>query len=113
VLAAVGLTWHPSCAREFGQRTKASRGSSFTAARMMQGAEIERVIDETPGLAALMREFGYTAPATFEIEQEPPGQSGVRALARRLRKAIKRSLRPRPSSAEPAVRRAKLPDARA
>jgi hypothetical protein len=50
-------------------------------------------------------------PDAFPIEQEPSGQGGVRALARRLRKAVKRSLRPRPPSAEPAVWRAKLPDA--
>jgi hypothetical protein len=65
----------------------------------VQRAQLEQVIDRTPGLAAVMREFGYAAPAAFEIDKELPGRRGARALGRRLRKAVKRSLRSRPSRA--------------
>lgn len=92
ILAAAGVTWHEHCARTCDRRTKASR-SSFAPQRRVGRAELEPVIEQTPGLAPLMREFGYAPPDAYTIEKDQPGRGGARALGKRLRKAFKRSFR--------------------
>jgi len=99
ILAAVGLDWHERCAQACSRRTKASR-ASFTPQRQVGRAQLEPVIEQTPGLASLMQEFGYAPPDAFALENPLPGRGGAKALGRRLRKALKRSWRSRlPSTA--------------
>ncbi len=95
ILASAGVSWHEDCTRELSRRTMVSKGwPSLTAARTTQQAQIEQMIDNTKGLAPLMKEFGYSVPHELEIQESIQGR-GTALAGKKLRKAVKRYLKSR------------------